>query len=246
MWSLPPPNPVLSISDVHVWRVSVGQAAYHLAWLARTLSAEEQARAARFHFERDRARSIVSQGVLRLILSHYLNIAPDRLQFRTGSYGKPALAESQGGDMLRFNSSHSQGLVLYALARGREIGVDLEYIRPLPDLEPIAERFFSAGEVAALRALPPGQRVEAFFACWTRKEAYLKAIGEGLLRPLDQFQVSLTPGEPARLLHVEGDPQEPARWSLQALTPAPGYIGALAVEGDGWRLARWQWTGESR
>lgn len=246
MWSPPPPNPVLSSSDVHVWRVFVDQAAQHLAWLARTLSAEEQARAARFHFERDRVRSIVSHGVLRMILSHYVNVAPTRLQLCYGSYGKPALAESSGGDALRFNSSHSQGLLLYALACGREIGVDLEYIRPLPDLEPIAERFFSAGEAAALRALPPDQRLKAFFACWTRKEAYLKATGEGLLRHLDQFQVSLIPGEPARLLHVEGDPQEPARWSLQALTPAPGYAGALAVEGDGWRLTCWQWMGKSR
>jgi 4'-phosphopantetheinyl transferase len=144
-------------------------------------------------------------------------------------------------DELRFNVSHSHGLALYAVTRRRKIGIDIERVRPISGPEQLAARFFSAGENAELCALPEHVKHEAFFNCWTRKEAYVKARGEGLSLPLNQFDVSLNPGEPARLLRVERDPQEAARWSLQGLTPAPGYVAALAVEGHGWRLACWEW-----
>jgi 4'-phosphopantetheinyl transferase len=241
LWGPPPADLALSSDDVHVWRASLDQPAWRLERLAQMLSADERAKAERFYFERDRKRFIVSQGLLRTILSRYLTIEPNQLQFCYGRRGKPALAQMFGGGTLRFNMSHSHGLALYAIARDRKIGVDLERIRPILDAEQIAERFFSAQENAIFCVLPPSQKLKAFFNCWTRKEAYLKATGDGLARPLDQFNVSLAPGESARLLHVEGDPQEAARWSLQALTPAPGYVAALAVEGHGWRLACWQW-----
>jgi 4'-phosphopantetheinyl transferase len=142
---------------------------------------------------------------------------------------------------LRFNLSHSHSLALYAITHQRELGVDLEFIRPEVVEEPIAERFFSAAEVAALRALPASIQPEAFFNCWTRKEAYIKARGEGLTIPLDAFEVSLAPEEPAALLSVNGDPAEAARWSLQALAPGPGYVAAVAVEGQDWQLRCWEW-----
>lgn len=243
LWGPPPAELALSSNDVHVWCAFLDEPTWRLQRLVQTLSANERVKAEHFHFERDRRRFIVSQGLLRMILSRYLSIKPNQLQFCYGHRGKPALTQTFGGDTLHFNMSHSHELALYAITRDREIGVDVERIRPIPDIEQIAERFFSAKENAVFCALPPSQKLEAFFNCWTRKEAYLKATGDGLARPLDQFAVSLAPGKAARLLHVEGDVQETTRWSLQRLTPAPGYVVALAVEGHGWRLACW-WCSE--
>jgi 4'-phosphopantetheinyl transferase len=134
-------------------------------------------------------------------------------------------------------------VALYAVTRAREVGIDVELIRSDLKIEQIAERFFSHHEIATLRALPTELRQSAFFRCWTRKEAYIKATGKGLSLPLDQFEVSLTPGEPAALLSTQPDPNEAQRWSLRELTPAPGYAAALAVEGHGWCLACWDWRG---
>lgn len=240
LWSPPPAELVLSSDDVHVWCASLDQSASSLRRLAQTLSADEQVRAGRFYFERDRKHFIAGRGLLRTILGRYLRIEAERLQFCYGPRGKPTLAETYGG-MLRFNVSHSHGVALYAVTLGREVGVDIERVRSLADADQIAERFFSARENAVFCALAPGQKDEAFFNCWTRKEAYIKATGDGLARPLDEFDVSFVPGEPASLLYVEGDPQETIRWSLRALTPALDYAAALVVEGGGWRLTCWQW-----
>jgi 4'-phosphopantetheinyl transferase len=228
--------------DVHVWCAFLDQPAARAQQLAQTLSADERMRAERFYFERDRKRFIVGRGLLRTILGCYLGIAPNRLQFCYGPRGKPDLAEICGGRKLCFNLSHSQGLALYGITRDRKIGIDLEHIRPISKTEQIAERFFSVRENAVFRALPPSKKQVAFLNCWTRKEAYLKAIGEGLVRSLEQIEVSLAPGEPARLLSIEGDLQSAERWILQELTPALGYVAALVVEGYGWRLKCWQWT----
>jgi 4'-phosphopantetheinyl transferase len=208
--------------------------------LAQTLSEEEHRKAKCFHFEQDRKRFIVGRGVLRTILGLYLGVEPSLLRFCYNSHGKPYLADRFGGGALQFNLSHSHELALYAFTRGREIGVDLEYIRYIPDAEQIAASFFSARENTVLHTLPTSQKQETFFNCWTRKEAYIKAIGNGLAQPLDKFDVSLAPGEPARLLSVDGAPEEASRWSLKALTPAPGYVAALAVEGHNWSLTYWQ------
>jgi 4'-phosphopantetheinyl transferase len=164
------------------------------------------------------------------------------LQFDYGARGKPALATQYSATGVRFNISRSSGLVLCVVARGREVGVDLEQIRPAIAREGIPERFFSPREVAALRALPVDAQPEAFFSCWTRKEAYVKARGEGLALHLDSFDVSLVPGEPAALLRTAGDAREASRWSLHALAPGRGYVAALALEGWPRRLTCWQWT----
>jgi 4'-phosphopantetheinyl transferase len=137
-------------------------------------------------------------------------------------------------------------VALYAVARGREIGIDLEFMRCDLEVEEIAERFFSRRETATLRALPTDLRKYAFFLCWTRKEAYIKARGEGLSLPLNQFDVSLIPGEPAALLSAQPDSDEALRWSLHEMTIASGYVAALAVEGRGWSLSCWQWPGPLR
>ena len=168
---------------------------------------------------------------------------PQYLRFTYGPRGKPALATDMGAVSLRFNVSHSHGLALYAMTRGRELGVDVERIRPEIVQEQVAERFFSPREVTTLRALPVPLQATAFFACWTRKEAYIKATGEGLALPLDQFDVSLAPGEPAALLRTAWDPQEAPRWTMQDLDPAPGYRAAVAVAGHDWRLTCWDGPG---
>jgi 4'-phosphopantetheinyl transferase len=224
--------------EVHVWRAPLSISDPERADLLATLSPDERARADRFHFDRDRAHFIAGRGFLRAILGAYLDVAPRALVFDYSPHGKPRLATGAGG--LRFNLSHSHDLALCAVALDRELGVDVEYIQPRLE-EGIAERFFSRREVAALRSLPAEAQSAAFFACWTRKEAYVKAHGQGLSLRLDRFDVSLAPGEPAALLRTEDDPAEAMRWSLRELVPGPGYAGALAAEGQTWRLRCWQW-----
>jgi 4'-phosphopantetheinyl transferase len=226
---------------VHVWRAALDNYPSQIAGLLCTLSEDEQARAERFHFQIDRERFIVARGALREILGVYLNSAPKSVSFRYGAQGKPALARKSGRNAIHFNVSHSHGVALYAVTRGREVGIDLEFVRENLEVEQLAERFFSQREMAMLQALPVALRQHAFFLCWTRKEAYIKAKGEGLSLPLDQFDVSLIPGEPAALLRTQADPDEARRWSLQELSIDPGYVAALAVEGRGWSLSCWQW-----
>jgi 4'-phosphopantetheinyl transferase len=236
-WSPPPGVLTVSRGEVHVWRASLDVTPRRRTSLLATLSSDERARADRFHFERDRHHFITGRGLLRAILARYLETAPAALQFHYDAHGKPRLAGAFP-DRLRFNVSHSHGLALYAVSVDRELGVDLERIEPRLETG-IAERFFSPREVATLRALPTHAQRDAFFACWTRKEAYVKARGEGLTLCLDQFEVSLSPGEPAALLRTAGDPDEARRWSLEELAPEPGYAAALAVEGRDWGLRCW-------
>jgi 4'-phosphopantetheinyl transferase len=229
----------LADDEVHVWYATLDLDAPRVRDLQSILTPDEQARAERFHFKRDRDRFIVAHGLLRVILARYVGTNPENLRFCHSLYGKPFLVTASGQEMLNFNLSHSQGLALYAITRNREIGVDLEYVRTDFACEQVAERFFSPREKATLRSLPEEIKYEAFFACWTRKEAYIKARGEGLSLPLDQFDVSMSPGEPALLLYTGGDPQETSRWSLRELKPSTGYAAALAVEGHDWRLSCW-------
>ena len=241
-WNSPPKTLLLPNDAVHVWRTSLCVSTPYLRIFEDTLTADERARAERFYFQKHRERFIAGRGLLRHILSRYLGKEPDQLRFCYNSYGKPALIEEAGAEGLCFNLSHSHGIALYALTRGREIGIDIEYFRPDVETEKLAERFFSPREAAALRALPEHLRKEAFFNCWTRKEAYIKADGKGLAIPLNAFDVSLTPGEPAALLRTESQPQETSRWSLRALNLEPGYAAALAVKGHDWELKCWQWS----
>ena len=206
--------------------------------LWQTLSTDEQERANRYRFARDRQAFITRRGRLRLILGRYLGLDPASLQFSYNPYGKPALQPEAAGQLC-FNLSHSQGLALFAFARQVDIGVDLERLRSDFDHLELAERFFSAGERAELNALPLESRPQAFFLCWTRKEAFIKAHGEGLSLPLDHFDVSLTPGEPARLVATRAGLETPDQWSLFNLEPAPDYLAALAVRGRGYELHCW-------
>ena len=190
----------------------------------------------------------MARAFLRKLLGRYLAIAPAELRFAYSEYGKPQLApdlESNLAQQLKFNLAHSGGLALYAFTNVGEIGVDLEHIRPEFTGDDIARRFFSATEVACLDQLPATARHEAFFNCWTRKEAFIKAKGMGLSLALDQFDVTLSPNEPAALLCTRWDQNEAERWSLKAIDVGPGFVGAVAVEAHDWLTSYWQVDDES-
>lgn len=234
----------LASDVVHVWRVPLDAPAADLGRAETLLSSDERERADRFASFTLRRRFVVGRGALRSILARYIGQPPAQMCFRYGPRGKPSLDRPPRPGSLRFNLSNSHELALVAVARGRELGVDLEWTgRALPDAEGIAERFFSSAERAALHALPPSLRLAAFYACWTRKEAFIKARGDGLALPLDAFDVSLAPDTPAALLAGRGPAADVARWELRALHPGPGYAAALVVEGHGCRVAFFDWPG---
>ena len=243
LWTIPANKVTLAENEVHVWRASLKASFSTISSLQGILAEEEVKRAKRFYFEEDRLRWIVARGILRRLLGQYLDMDPREVRFVTNGYGKPFVVYPSQGACLHFNLSHSADLALYAFAYDRYVGIDVEYMRVDIECEQLAHHYFSAVECAALQGLPPAVRLEAFFLCWSRKEAYIKARGEGLSIPLDQFDVSLAPGEPAALLADREDPQATARWSLHALAPADCYAGAIVVEGTHWQLSCWQWSG---
>jgi 4'-phosphopantetheinyl transferase len=236
-WRQPPEELPWPHDEVHVWRATLALPEAAADRLKQCLSAEERDRMGRFHFEQDRRRHLIGRGVLRTLLGRYLNLVPQDLRFRTGAAGKPHLASGQG--QLQFNVSHSGEYVLIAIADGRAVGVDVEEVHDDFDVDEVAVHFFSADEQRDLETFTGRAKIEAFYDCWTRKEAYLKAQGAGLSLPLDQFDVSLRPGEPARLIATRPDPAEAARWQLSGLGVADGYKAAVAVEGQGCTLRFW-------
>ncbi|MUL38597.1 4'-phosphopantetheinyl transferase family protein [Gloeocapsopsis dulcis] len=240
-WASPSSNITLSSNAVHVWRVTLDVHATIVHSLFATLCATEKQRAERFYLQLHRDRFIVGRGVLRQILASYLQIHPSEINFSYNSYGKPSLVVADA-EPLRFNLSHSQELALIAVTQSYDIGVDLESVRSDFPCQQIAERFFSPTEVAVLRSLPPDLQTTAFFTCWTRKEAFIKATGKGLSLPLDTFDVSLIPGEPAKLLYTAWDESEAQRWALQEIIPGFGYVGAIALPNKDWDLKRYQYN----
>jgi 4'-phosphopantetheinyl transferase len=225
----------LADDKVHVWRLSLGSLAlnFQAAWVV--LSRDERERANRFHFEADRRRSVIGRGYLRLLLGRILRLPAKSLRFEYGEFGKPRLTPIQE-PRLEFSVSHSGDMVLIAVSRARAVGVDVEMVRADIDVDGIAERFFSINEYKSLASLAGPSGREAFFRCWTRKEAYLKARGEGLSTPLDQFDLSFVPGEETR-----HDPGEVKRWRLEPLAVPPGYAGAVVAEGSDWKLECRDW-----
>jgi 4'-phosphopantetheinyl transferase len=217
----------LAPGRIHVVHAALERSPEELDRFYQTLADDERERAARFRFEVHRRRYIVARGFLRYALSAYAGEAPSRIQFSYGAKGKPAIA----GTALEFNVSHSEDVALYAFALEMPVGVDVEHVRRLDELDGIAQRFFSAAEWAAIERMQPQVRVDAFFRCWTRKEAYIKATGDGLSYPLDQFEVSVS--GPARMLNIEGNGAEASRWSMHDIALPAGYIGALAFRGTG-------------
>lgn len=221
----------LARDEVHVWNIDLNRDPSPFLDL---LSVEELRRAECFRFEQDREHFLVARGMLRALLARYLGAAPTALCFVYGEHGKPRLVAPETG--LRFNLSHSHGRALIAVAEGRDVGVDLEYVHRRVAEERVARRYFSPEEVAALRALPPAERKAAFFRGWSRKEAYLKARGDGIHYGLRHFTVSLAPDEPAALLANTLHPEEVTRWTLRNLDVGPDFAACVAAEGSGWTL----------
>lgn len=228
----------LARDEVHVWQATTHLALEEILHMQEWLAPDERQRAQKFYFERDRQRFIIARGGLRRLLGLYLGIAPESLRFQYNEYGKPALAmpELSAASHLCFNISHSRELILYAFTLDRAVGVDVEYMRDNIELESLAKISFSPAERQELLALPAQLQLEGFYNCWTRKEAYIKARGRGLSLPLALFDVTLAPGQPAALIGSREGAQEVARWRMRALTPGTDYAGALAVEGDEWKL----------
>jgi len=228
VWEPASHKPFLTDGDIHIWRAPLDMSQAPRSLLAAWLAADESTRAARFHFQQDRDRFIAARGWLRMIAGRYLDMMPTAVDFAYSRYGKPAIRECVETVALRFNLAHAGDLALYAFTLRRDVGIDIEVIDPQFFSEAIARQFFSPREVTALLEFPVSERPHAFFDCWTRKEAFIKAQGMGLSLPLNQFEVSLEHDQPA-LLHTAWDPSEAGRWSLINIDPAPGYSAALAV-----------------
>jgi len=237
-WKTAPAHVDFPLDRIDIWRVCLDTLHPLEPGFCGTLSQDEVARASRFHFEVDRKRFVRCRIALRTLLGSYLDISPAAIRFRYLTNGKPEIAGPQDSRGLCFNVSNSRELALIAVSSGRALGVDIEKVRPKVEKLEIARRFFSAREIAALLAMGENKRLEAFFACWTRKEAFLKSTGEGLAYPLSEFSVSVDPDGPAELWDVKGDANAVADWCLESVRPGAGFIGALAYKGPAYRVER--------
>jgi 4'-phosphopantetheinyl transferase len=238
-WSLAPYDPRLDDSAVQVWAASLAVPSEMIAAWTVVLSSDERLRAGRFRSATDRDRFIAAHGILHSILASYLNTDPAKVGFQFGPRGKPLL---EGPPYwLHFNLAHSGDLALVAVSRCCPVGVDVELIRPMNDAQDIAARFFSRREARELEGLPLNQQGEGFFNLWTRKEACLKATGEGLSERLSSVEVTFIPGRPARLVQFPGESDACPPWTLAELRPATMYVGALAAPTAGLRLSCWRW-----
>ncbi len=228
-WALP-------VDEVHVWRASLEWPAETVRGMRHVLAPDERRRADRFRFERDRSRYTVGRALLRGLLARYLKTAPEELQFQYGEFRKPALRSGPW-----FNLSHSGPIALYAFSATGQIGIDVELDDANFARERLAERFFSPAEVSVLRSLPADVQPRAFLICWTRKEAFIKARGDGLSLALDSFDVTLAPDTPAALLRTAWCRDEARRWRLEDLSDRQGgYVAAVAMRGYGWRVVERQ------
>lgn len=234
---LPCPRP----DEVHVWTVFLPKMGPELARLQNLLSAEEQSKATGFLREEDYKRYVVAHGILRELLGRYLSVIPQKIEFVANAFGKPALSLGNGFQPLFFNLAHSGDIVLFGVTHGRNVGVDVEMIREDLNFMELAEGQFSPMEFTALQATPEPRRAAAFFRCWTRKEAYLKARGEGLGFPLKQFSVAFGENEIPAVLWVSDDDKASKRWSVFDVLPSPSHAAAVVVEGRGLHLVSQSW-----
>jgi 4'-phosphopantetheinyl transferase len=242
VWQLANAELTFPSDRIDIWRVCLDRWAQPEQDLRGILTLDEVARASRFHFEKDRGRYLRGRATLRILLGRYLETPPAEIRFQYENHGKPEIALPHDSCNLRFNVSDSGGLALIAVGSGRAIGVDIEKVRPLPDFLDIARHFFSAREVQAILAVSEDKRQEAFFACWTRKEAFLKATGIGLTYPLSGFSVSVDPDGPAELCEVGENGNAAGHWSLKNVRPGEGFRGALAWEGECKRIEHWEFN----
>lgn len=218
-----PLTPLVVSGEALVWSGRLDQPESTLEELTATLTPDEVVRATRFAHAAPRRRFIAARGMLRVLLSRHVNLEPAQIRFTYSPQGKPELSGSAAREDIRFNVSHSHERVVYVVGRGCRVGVDIEHVRPVANVSAVAMRFFSPGENAALQMLPANSRLAAFFRCWTRKEALVKGLGEGISDYLRRFDVSVAPDEPAKFLNVEG-------WTLEDLSVGAGVTAAVVVE----------------
>jgi len=219
-WPPPPAEISLGHSEVHVWCASLTDVHAELPRFWAILSPDERARSAKFHFPGDRDVFVGCRGILRELLGQYLQCDESTIEFSYGRYGKPAISRPRLESPLHFNASHSGALALYAMTAAGPVGVDVECLRTVPDCEQLASRFFAPDETESLMSLPADERMEGFVACWARKEAFLKATGEGISGGLAS--------------------SPPPEWQLQQVWPAAGYVGAIAYRHDAARVSCWK------
>lgn len=230
--SISPPwwtNVRVTSGDVEIVMVRLDAGAGRVRVLSGLLSEDERRRLSHFAFDRDRRRFAVARGTLREILAERLSADPAAITFEYGRHGKPALGQPFSSSGVRFNVAHTDDIAVFALTHEREVGVDVESVRAMPDADLVAEHFFSEAETAVFRRLAPSDRLAGFYACWTRKEAFIKARGDGLHFPLHEFDVSLDPAKPPRILRVGQTPGGQCGWSLQSFSALPGVAGAVVV-----------------
>jgi 4'-phosphopantetheinyl transferase len=223
----------LTDSDIHIWCASLNISHEELSHHVSLLSLDEKARAERFYFEKDRDHFIVGRGLLRTIISYYLKVEPAQIIFFYEEYGKPALKSELRDKTFEFNLSHSKGLALYIFSWNRKVGIDVEYIHSMPDMDDFAERFFSPRESAFINSLSGQQKEIAFFKLWTCKEAFLKANGNGLTVPINEVEISLESEGSVTLEAIGEEKEQISHWQLEIFNPVQGYQAALAVEGKG-------------
>jgi len=242
LWLYPSVFPLLDDNEVHIWRVCLNQNSFSAGELFKILSSDEQQRVSRYYFEQDQKHFTVSRGTLREILGGYLDVLPGKIRFSYNQFGKPTLDAEKNANRLHFNVSHSHELALYAVARGREVGIDVEFINEEFAVLEVAEHFFSPGEVSALNSLPLNLRNAAFFRYWTRKEAHIKAVGKGLSHLLpDQSAIPPVQGK-STTFSITNEFQKTRHWSVLTLAPKPNYTAALAVEGSLPIVRQWKWA----
>ena len=240
----PPLAPPLADDDLHLWRATLDMPADELPRWARLLSPDEHERARRFHFEKDAHRFVARRAALRIMLARYTGTAPAALQFRYGAQGRPELAGAPDTPAVSFNLSDSKHVALYAFTRSRAVGVDIEYLRPLTDLDRVAARILTPREYARLAALPAGSRRAAFFAAWSLKEAYLKAVGQGLIG-LPRVEVAIAPDTPA-LLTIAASEDAARAWFVHPCASQEGFAAAAVVHGGACHISHFDFTFEGQ
>lgn len=222
----------MNTDEFHVWHIDIPVLKKQLYSLQELLSKDEIDRSNKFHFEKDRHKFTIVRGMLRKILASYLFINPQSIEFQYNEYGKPFLESMP----LHFNVSHSADFALCIVGSHFPVGIDIEHVHPIDDIEDIAAQFFSSNEFLKLKSLPEREKVPAFYRCWTRKEAFIKAIGNGLSYPLNEFEVSLLPDEAAKIYSVQGSEAQASRWSLLSVSAPEGYEAACVIEGNSKKL----------